>query len=189
MNKRTKVILAGLAAVSLLLLVCGFSLAGEFVINRAESVVLDEKYVINAEINYNFSEVAFEALENGVPLLVDLHVQIRRKGAWIWEADVVDFHFRRQLRYLPLSSTYEVLDTHSGEKRRFVSKTIAIQALGEISELPLIEAVKLKTGEVYRVEIRTELDIEALPVPLRPTAYMSSDWKLASEWDEWLITP
>jgi hypothetical protein len=163
--------------------------AQEFIIAQAESVLLDEQYVINAEIEYHFSEVALNALENGVPLLVDLHVQVRRKGAWIWEADIVDYHFRRQLRYLPLSESYEVVDIADGSKRRFISRTIALEALGEISELPLVEAQKLQTGKSYRVEIKSELDIEALPVPLRPTAYMSSKWKLASEWNEWIITP
>ena len=162
--------------------------AGAFVINRAESVILEDQYVINAQIEYNFSQVALEALENGVPLLVDLHVQVRRKGAWIWEADVVDFNHRRQVRYLPLSESYEVVGV-DGEKRRFVSRSIALEALGEIIELPLVEVSKLNKGESYRVEIRSKLDIESLPVPLRPTAYMSSHWKLTSEWSEWLITP
>jgi len=170
-------------------LVSAVSRAQEFVISQAESVLLDENYVINAEIEYQFSEVALRALENGVPLLVDLHVQVRRKGAWIWEADVVDFHFRRQLRYLPLSEAYEVVDIADGNKRRFVSQSVALEALGEISELPLVAAAKLQPGESYRVEIKTALDIEALPVPLRPTAYMSSHWKLSSEWNKWVITP
>lgn len=165
------------------------SRAEEFIIAQAESVLIEEQYVINAEIEYHFSEVALKALENGVPLLVDLHVQVRRKGAWIWEADVVDFHFRRQLRYLPLSESYEVVDIADGGKRRFISRAIALEALGEISGLPLVAADKLRAGESYRVEIKSELDIEALPVPLRPTAYMSSKWKLASEWNEWVITP
>jgi len=176
-------------AAAVLWLVSAVSRAEEFIIAEAESVLLDEQYVINAEIEYHFSEVALNALENGVPLLLDLHVQVRRKGAWIWEADIVDYHFRRQLRYLPLSESYEVLDIDDGGKRRFISRAIALEALGEISELPLVEAEKLQAGESYRVEIKSELDIEALPVPLRPTAYMSSKWKLSSEWNEWVITP
>ncbi len=178
-----------LLAVATLWLSASVVRAQEFVITRAESVLLDGNYVINAEIEYHFSEVALRALENGVPLLVDLHVQVRRKGAWIWEADVVDLHFPRQLRYLPLSESYEVVDLTEGRKRRFVSRDIALEALGEINELPLLEGAMLSQGESYRVELKSELDIEALPVPLRPTAYMSSDWKLASDWKEWVITP
>ncbi len=179
-------------AAALLVTLClasATSLAQEFVITRAESLLIDDIYVINAEIEYQFSEVALRALENGVPLLVDLHVQLRRKGAWIWEADVVDYHFRRQLRYLPLSESYEVVDIADGDKRHFVSQAIALEALGEINELPLVPAEKLQAGESYRVEMMSELDIEALPVPLRPRAYMSSQWKLSSEWNEWVITP
>jgi hypothetical protein len=178
-----------LLIVILLWLASTVSMAEEFSIVQAQSVLVDGQYVINAEIEYHFSEVALKALENGVPLLVDLHVQLRRKGAWIWEADVVDYHFRRQLRYLPLSESYEVVDIDADKKRRFISRDIAVEALGEINELPLVVAEKLQRGKSYRAEIKSELDIEALPVPLRPTAYMSSDWKLSSDWKEWVIQP
>lgn len=158
-------------------------------IRQAASRLQDNTFVIDAEIDYEFSGVALEALENGVPLTVDIHVQVRRDGAWIWEEDVTDFHKRRQLRYLPLSSAYEVIGFEGEEKRRFISRLAAIEALGEIQNMPVVEAKQLETGETYRMEIRSKLDIEALPVPLRPTAYMSSGWKLSSEWSKWHIRP
>ncbi len=164
-------------------------LAKGITIKQAMSRLDNGFFVIDAEIDYEFSDVALEALENGVPLTVDIHVQVRRDGAWIWEKDVIDFHQRRQLRYLPLSSTYEVVGFDGEIKRRFVSRLAAIDALGEITNLTVIEASRLEEGETYRMEIRSELDIEALPVPLRPTAYMSSGWKLSSEWSQWRIRP
>lgn len=168
--------------------------AAGFSIEEAASRLENDVYVIDATIDYDFSEVALEALENGVPLTVDLHIQVRRDGAWVWESDVEDFHFRRQLRFQPLASVYEVLDLqknahNSINKRRFVSRSASIDALGEIESLTVIKADKLKTGETYLMEISTKLDIEALPVPLRPTAYISSAWKLSSEWSQWRIRP
>ena len=68
-------------------------------------------------------------------------------------------------------------------------RAMAVSALGEIADLPVIEEKLLEAGETYRMELRSELDIEALPVPLRPTAYMSGSWKLKSEWSTWRIRP
>lgn len=173
----------------LLLCLSGALSAAGIVISQAASRLQDDTFVIDAEIDYVFSDVALEALENGVPLTVDLHVQVRRDGAWIWEADIVDFRLRRQLRFLPLASSYQVIDIASGDKRRFLTRLAAIDALGEIRSLPVVAVDQLTAGETYSMEIRSELDIEALPVPLRPTAYMSSGWKLSSDWSEWRIRP
>lgn len=164
-------------------------LADGVIVQQASSRLQNEQFVIDAEIDYEFTKVALEALENGVPLTVDIHVQVRRDSAWIWEKDIIDFHKRRQLRYLPLSSTYEVIGFKGEEKRQFVSRLAAIDALGEIRNMPVVSLEQLEAGETYRMEIRSELDIESLPVPLRPTAYISSGWSLSSDWSRWRIRP
>ena len=163
--------------------------AGDIKVKQASSRLVDGIFVIDAEIDYEFSDVALTALENGVALTVDIHVQVRRDGAWIWEKDIIDFKQTRQLRYLPLASTYEVIDFANKQKRRFISRLAAIDALGEIKDMPVVDEQSLADRESYRMEIRSELDIEALPVPLRPTAYMSPKWKLSSEKSIWRITP
>ena len=40
----------------------------------------------------------------------------------------------------------------------------------------------------YQVKMRTFLDIESLPAPMRPLAYISSDWQLDSDWVSWPLT-
>jgi hypothetical protein len=45
------------------------------------------------------------------------------------------------------------------------------------------------SGEEYEVLIHAELDIEALPSPLRPLAYITPAWRLNSDWYSWSLTP
>ncbi len=160
-----------------------------FQVEDAVSRLQDGVFVVDANINYEFSEVALEALENGVPLTVDIHFQVRRDGAWIWEKDIVEFHLRRQLRYLPLSSTYEMTDIDRKEIKLYFTRLAAIKAMGTVSNVEVVNEDQLQKNMTYLMEIRSKLDIEALPVPLRPTAYMSSGWKLSSEWSQWRIRP
>ncbi|MGD2118151.1 MAG: DUF4390 domain-containing protein [Chromatiales bacterium] len=161
--------------------------AAEFSFQEVRIEQPGDQFTVDLQVRYQFSEVALKALENGVPLTLDIHFQVRREGAWVWESDVVDTHLRRELRYLPLSSTYEVRYLADQERSRFVSRSAAIQALGQVDDFPLLNAGRLKPEEDYFLEVRSELDIEALPVPLRPTAYMSSAWDLSSDWSHWRI--
>jgi len=43
------------------------------------------RILLDAEIAYDLNETVSEALENGVPLTFETHVQMRGAKAWIWE--------------------------------------------------------------------------------------------------------
>ena len=165
------------------------ALAAEFTISQASARLQDGTYVVDATIGYEFSAAALEALENGVPLTVEIHLQVRREGAWVWEPDVVDSRLRSQIRFSPLLGTYQVTNIDSGAQRSFASRDRAIAALGEVKDLTLVRADALDADQTYRVEMRVALDIESLPLPLRPRAYLSPDWNLSSEWSRWRLRP
>ena len=154
-----------------------------------ETVVQDDTFLLDLEIDYGFSDTVLEALDNGVPLTLVVTAQVRRKGAWIWVENLADLRRIYLIRYQPLSEIYQVASLPDGERRSFVSRSAAIAALGEIRGLPLVKRDRLEADEEYLVRVKVELDIEALPLPLRPTAYLSRDWKLSSDWSEWPLEP
>jgi hypothetical protein len=176
-----------LAAAALLWLPA--ALADDFSISGGGTRLVDGAYLANAQIEYRFSEDVLEALDNGVPLWLELHVQVRREGAWVWEADIVDLRLRSQIRYSPLSSTYQVVNVQNGARESFATRAAALKALGEVKDLLVVRADQLKGAEKYVVEMRAVLDIEALPLPLRPLAYLSPAWNLSSEWSTWPLRP
>jgi hypothetical protein len=161
-----------------------------FVVSRPkEAMMQDDTYVLDLQIDYEFSDAVLEALDNGVPLTLVVRAQVRRKGAWIWESNLADLRRLYLIRYQPLSEIYQVAGLPNGERRHFVSRSAAITALGEINGLPLIARDRLAPDESYLVRVKVELDIEALPLPLRPTAYLSPSWSLSSDWSEWALQP
>jgi len=178
---------AGWSLAVLLGLATALAAAAEITVERAVARLSDDVYLIDASIGYEFSGPVLEALENAVPLTVELHVEVRREGAWVWEPDVVDRRLRSQIRYSPLLGTYQVTNVDSGVQRTFATREAAISALGEIKDLAVVQADALQPGENYRVDLRATLDIESLPLPLRPRAYLSPDWNLSSEWSRWRL--
>lgn len=172
-----------------LALVAPLAAQDDFEISQATTSLQNGRYSLDANIELDFSEPVLEALGNGVPLTIVTHIQVRRKKAWLWEDSLMDQQVRAAIRFKPLSETYEVYRLPGTSGRSFVSREAAIRALGEISALPLVRQEELGPDEDYEVQIKAFLDIEELPLPLRPIAYLKPSWKLSSGWSKWPLTP
>lgn len=177
----------------LVLIAAAFSvataLADGIKVSRVKTRLQGNEYLLDARIDYEFSEKVEEALENGVPLRMDVQLQIVRDGAWFWERPVLNRHLRHQIRFQPLSKLYKVTDVKRELEQNFATREAAISFLGEISDHVLVDKSLLEEGESYLVRLRASLDIGALPLPLRPFAYLSPSWNLSSGWSRWPLKP
>jgi len=93
------------------------------------------------------------------------------------------------LRYRPLSGMYELRNLVGDERLSFATRDAALRTLGNIVAMPIIERKQLDLDEDYLVRIDVGLDIEALPLPMRPMAYIKRDWSISSEPWEWRLRP
>ncbi len=181
---------AHIIAIVLLAWLASASLADEVEFRRI-ALTLSERGLIllDAEIDYQLNDTVSEALDNGVPLTFETHVQMRRAKAWIWEKDAVDHRLRTVLRYRPLSGLYELRNLEGDEGLAFATRDAALGALGRIVAMPVIDRARLDLDQEYLVRVEVGLDIEALPLPMRPLAYLKPEWSLSSETWEWRLRP
>ncbi len=155
---------------------------------RDEGVIL----VMDADIGYGFSAEALEALDNGVPLTLEVHIRLRGTDDWVWDRSLLDQRLRYLIRYKPLSERYLVspLPGGGGIGSDYVTRDAAIAALGRIDGLQLVSMERLReAGGAFKLWVKAFLDIEELPLPLRPMAYLFSAWKLSSGWTQWPLQP
>lgn len=176
---------------AILLFCLPFSVTAEGVEFRRIALTLSEdgRILLDADIGYDLNDTVSEALENGVPLTFETHVQMRRAEAWIWESDVVEHRLRTVLRYRPLSGMYELRNLQGNERLAFATRDAALRTLGKIVAMPIIDRAQLELDEDYLVRIMVQLDIESLPLPMRPIAYIKGDWSISSEPWEWRLRP
>lgn len=184
-----RAVLLGLLAAWLLLAALPAAAGNGFRVERVEPRIQGERVLLDALIDYRFSATALEALENGVPLTVDVHIQLRRADAWMWEESLMDLRLRYQIRYRPLSERYVVSPLPGQEGTSYVTRDAAIAALGTLDDVDLISRDRLTPGERYEIHLRASLDIEELPLPLRPIAYLRPAWKLSTGWTKWPLEP
>jgi len=156
-----------------------------FSIQSLETLMRDRVYLLNANITYNFSKEAIEALEHGVPLLILVDIEILTPRWWWKDKTIADLEQGYLLLYHALSESYVVHNLNSGTQNNFVTLQQALRFLRHIKELPVLDANLLDSKKSYYLRVRTHLDIESLPAPMRPLAYISSDWQLASDWYKW----
>jgi hypothetical protein len=156
-----------------------------FMVRSAGSVLVDKVYQLNAKIHYGFSDEALDALDNGVPLVVELAIEIEKKRDYVWNETVASLLQRYQLSYEALTQRYVVTNLNSGADNYYGSRPAAIAALGDVVNLPILDAGLLDPEEQYIVSLQASLALDALPVPMRVLGYFSSNWHISSEWFSW----
>jgi hypothetical protein len=161
--------------------------AAGFEIISASTRLEGDVYRLNARIEYRFSQAAIEALKNGVPLTIELEMEVRRQRVWTWDETVYALSQRFRLEYHTLSRQYLVTTLNSGERRGFPSQSSALQFMGNITDFPFLDKGLLLPNQRYKGALRARLDVDALPTPLRLFAYISDDWRLTSAWRVWRL--
>ena len=163
-----------------------------FDIRNARTELVDGVFLLDADISFVFSEEALEAIENGVPVTIILEMQVQRVRGLVWDnlwwdEEIANLEAKLRIETRPLSNTYLVRNLNSGETRVFGSFDEVVDGLGQIRGFPLLDEHLLGDEGEYYLRLRALLDIESLPSPMRPWAYLSALWRLESDWYEWPI--
>jgi hypothetical protein len=154
----------------------------ELSIHYAKTRLVDEVYVLDAQISYDLTEVTRDALQNGISLTLVLTMVIERDRWYLWNEEIATLKQRYQVKYYTLSDQYVVEYLNTGIEETFGSLNAALIRLGQLDSFPLLDQHLTQPDKRYWVYLQTHLDIESLPVPLRPIAYLSSQWRLSSNW-------
>jgi len=157
-----------------------------FKVEKAESVLSDGSYFINARLKMDFTPEVIEALENGVALNLIIEVKVWQQQSWM-DKLVKESTQRFEYRYNALTGIHSMMHVSTGQKYNFDSREDALALLGNIHHAHLITQKELDDTCHHKVEIRVLLDIWSLPTALRPVASLSPQWRLESEWYSWML--
>ncbi len=161
-----------------------------FDIRNARTELVDGVYLLDADIRFVFSTETLDAIDNGIPVTIILEMQVLRERGLVWDnlwwdKKIAGLEAKLRIETRPLSKTYLVRNLNSGETRTFRSFGELVVGLGRIRKFPLLDEYLLGDEGRYYLRLRALLDIESLPSPMRPWAYLSSLWRLKSDWYEW----
>jgi len=160
---------------------------GFFDIRSATTILKNGVHELEARLQLILSDEALDALNSGVPLRIELDVEvIRVRGLWLDAVDA-ELSFMYELEYRPLSQRYIVRNLNSGDQDSFSTLYSALNNLGRIQGLPIIDDAVLDPGSRYRVRLRARLSTRQYPSALRMLFFWRSQWQLESDWYEWML--
>ncbi|MBD3608979.1 MAG: DUF4390 domain-containing protein [Gammaproteobacteria bacterium] len=157
-------------------------------IHHSELMLKDDHYHLIARVDYQLNETVMEALHNGVSITIESQSRLQRLRKWVWNSTINHTEQRYKLRYFALSQLYLVTDLSNNSKRSFLTLTAALYHLGQL-DIKLAPKHAVLRGQPHRYSMRIFLNLDSLPAPLRPLAYLSTQWSLTSKWQHWHITP
>ena len=160
---------------------------GLFDVRSARTTMTAGVHELEARLQLILSAEALDALNSGVPLRIELNLEvIRIRGLWL---DDVEFALTLsyELEYRPLSQRYIVRNLNSGDQDSFATLYSALNNLGRIQNLPVIDDALLLPGSDYRMRLRALLSTRQYPASLRILFFWRSQWQLQSDWYEWRL--
>ncbi len=196
---------AALVMVLLVAVVRAAPAVAEFRVAKVEPQVSGDTLTLNGRIDLALSPRVEEALSKGIAMDILIDARLYRERGWLWNEQIATWLLRRQVRFQALTGQYLVTESYqctppqercitalpdrsgNGLGEGLESLVDTLRQVGGLSDLQLKLPYALAPGPGHVVELRAYLDIEALPAPLRPVAYTSTDWHLNSGWTSWTL--
>ena len=160
---------------------------GYFEVRSASTELIGPVHALDARLQLVLSSEALAALENGVTLIIELQLQVIRSRRFFVDDVEAELEVRYELEYSPVTQRYIVRNINSGDQDSFATLYSALNSLGRVQGLPVIDDALLDADAEYRVRLRAMLNTERYPAALRVLFFWRGQWQLQSEWFEWSL--
>jgi len=174
---------------------------GKFEALEGGDELVDGIYRVNGKIYLRLPTDAAMTLKSTVPLTIRVEVQFLNRLWFWWDNAEFERIVRYRLSYYALADRYIVEveppegddadavwgTTDSYERQTFPTLGAALEHIGLIESLPVVEATELDRNLRYDVRIRAVLDQDGLPGPIRWLAFWRPEWSISSEWLSWRL--
>jgi hypothetical protein len=145
----------------------------------------DGVYHLNATLDFKVPDAARAAIDEGVPLTLDLVIVVRRSRRYWLDEAVAELEQHYELVHHALSERYLVRNLNSGEQTSFATLDAALDALRVIGNLPILDRSLVLPDSRHEISLRAVLDVPTMPDALRFVLFWREDWRQVSDWYTW----
>jgi hypothetical protein len=160
---------------------------GYFDVRSASTVMAERKHMLDARLQLFLSDEALNALNSGVPLTIELNIELLRIRRFLPDDKETELSFQYELEYRPLSQRYIVRDVRNASQESYSTLYSALNRLGRIQNLFLFDSKSLIPDANYRLRLQALLSTKQYSAPLRMLFFWRSQWDIKSGWYEWQL--
>src|SRR5271155_2103692 len=194
LNQRFLSKLGGLAVAAFLALALAQSLhaeglAGRFEVRTADLELKDGVYHLNARIDLPISEAVRRGLVEGVPLALEVDLDVERVRQLLPNSRVAELTQRYHLQFNAVSASYVLRNDNSGQQQSLETVDGALELLSEVRSIPVLDKALLSADRRYEASVRAKLDYGSVPFTLRVLMFWVNEWHRESDWYTWPLQP
>jgi hypothetical protein len=167
----------------------GEGLEGRFEVRSADLELKDGVYHLNARVDLPVSDAVRRGLAEGVPLTVELDIDIERVRQLLPNSRVAELIQRYHLQYNAVSARYILRNDNSGQQQSLGTIDAALEQLSEIHGLPVLDKSLIAAERRYEANVRARVDYGTVPFSLRMLMFWVNDWHRESDWYTWTLQP
>ena len=164
-------------------------LQGRFEVRSADLELKDGVYHLNAHMDLPVSDAVRRGLSEGVPLSLELDLDIERVRQLLPNSRVAELTQRYHLQYNAVSAHYILRNDNSGQQQSLSSVDAAIEQLSEVRGLPVLDKALIVSDRRYEASVRAKVDFGTVPFSLRVVMFWVNDWHRESDWYTWTLQP
>ena len=164
-------------------------LAGRFEVRSADLELKDGVYHLNARIDLPISDAVRRGLVEGVPLNLEVDLDIERVRQLLPNSSVAELTQRYRLQYNAVSARYILRNENSGQQESLGTVDEAVAHLSEVHSLPALDKALIAADRRYEGRVRAKIDFGSVPFTLRLLMFWVSDWHRDSDWYAWTFQP
>ena len=164
-------------------------LEGRFEVRSADLQLKDGVYHLNAHMDLPVGDAVRRGLAEGVPLTLELHLDIERVRQLLPNSRVAELTQRYHLQYNAVSARYILRNDNSGQQESLGTVDAAIERLSEVRGLPVLDKALITSDRRYEASVRAKIDFGSVPFSLRLVMFWVNDWHRESDWYTWTLQP
>ena len=164
-------------------------LEGRFEVRSADLQLKDGVYHLNVHMDLPVGDAVRRGLADGVPLTVELDLDIERVRQMLPNSRVAELTQRYHLQYNAVSARYILRNDNSGQQESLNSVDSAVERLSEVRGLPVLDKALITADRRYEASVRAKIDYGSVPFSLRVVMFWINDWHRESDWYTWTLQP
>jgi hypothetical protein len=164
-------------------------LDGRFEVRSADLELRDGVYHLDARIELPISEAVRRGLAEGVPLTLEVDLDVERVRQLLPNSRVAELTQRYHLQYNAVSGHYVLHNDNSGQQESLGTIDAALESLSEVRSLPVLDKALLSSDRRYEASVRAKVDYGTVPFTLRVLMFWVNEWHRESDWYTWTLQP
>jgi|GEM_PF-834656 hypothetical protein len=160
-----------------------------FNVTSASFTMQDGLLLLNSTIEIELPQYINKAIDQGFAVPLMFEVEVLEYSPYWFDKKLLSLKQQYQLHFLPMLSSYAIFDVNANERLYFNSRQQAVRHLKVVYAYPMFDISNINQSGLAYVRIRSGIDVDELPLPLKSSSLWDNDWELESDWFEWDIAP